>query len=47
MIQMKKLRLIRSFLMPYDLRQSDKRFENANQNSVQKWKIRDIDFYHI
>jgi hypothetical protein len=44
---MKKLRLIYSFLMPYYLYQSDKRFENANQNSVQKWKIHEIVVYHI
>jgi hypothetical protein len=47
MINMKKLRLIHSFLMPYHLHQSDKRFENAEQNSVRKWKIREIVIYHI
>jgi hypothetical protein len=36
MINIKKLRLLYSFLMPYHLHQSDKRFENASQNSVQK-----------
>jgi hypothetical protein len=34
MINIKKLYLIHSFLMPYHLHQSDKRFENAEQNSV-------------
>jgi hypothetical protein len=47
MINMKKLHLIHSFLMPYHLHQSDKRFENAEQNSVRKWKIREIVIYHI
>jgi hypothetical protein len=47
MINMKKLRLIHSFLMPYHLHQSDKWFKNAEQNSVQKWKIRKIVIYHI
>jgi hypothetical protein len=47
MINKKKLRLIHSFLMPYHLHQSDKRFENAEQNSVRKWKIREIVIYHI
>jgi hypothetical protein len=32
--------------MPYHLYQSDKPFENAKQNSVQKWKIREIVVYH-
>jgi hypothetical protein len=47
MIKMKKLRLIHSFLILYHLHQSDKRFENANQNSVRKRKIHEIVFYHI
>jgi hypothetical protein len=47
MINMKNLRLIYRFLMPYHLHQSDKQFENAKQNSVRKWKIREIVVYHI
>jgi hypothetical protein len=47
MVNMKKLCLIYSFLMPYHLHQSGKRFENAKQNSIQKWKIREIVVYHI
>jgi hypothetical protein len=38
MINMKKLRLIYSFLMPYHLHQSDKRFKNYKQNSIHKIK---------
>jgi hypothetical protein len=47
MINMKKLHLIHSFLMPYHLHQSEKRFENAEQNIFQKWKIHKIVIYHI
>jgi hypothetical protein len=36
MINMKKLRLIYSFLMPYYLHPSDKLFENAKQKTVRK-----------
>jgi hypothetical protein len=46
MINMRKLCLIHSFLIPYHFHQSNKRFENAKQNSVQKWKIRKIDIYY-